>query len=359
MKKLLTVVVLLLLVLAGCAAAESGLPPYAYTGDDLIEGAAAEYTAALGEHFRKEDGAVIIPAPDIFKVETPDDDHAVVYGNFWVFNYVPDGKVLKMISGGEHAAIMTLTRTGDAWEVTGFEQAGDGDSYAPDIKRFCQGDEALLKMYFESDPDPVRIRYIRDYVNGNGLDVEAYQDYGWEPVYLAEEAPEKADILNLLNGREFEFCSGAGAWSTEITFGEDGTFSGLFHDSEMGEAADAYPYGTVYGCLFHGQMGGAEQIDDLTWKLTVLSLEMDEGQVPEAIEDGIRFVTCDPYGLRQDDEVILYLPGTPVDSLPEEFFFWTHLMEIDPDAETLPYLAFWDEAAESGFVSIEIYGMAE
>ena len=80
-------------------------------------------------------------------------------------------------------------------------------------------------------------------------------------------------------------------------------------------------------------------------------MEQDEGQVPEAIEDGIRFVTTAPYGLEKAKSVMVFLPGPPVERLPEGFMIWSHLQEIAPDAKTIPYYAIWNEADEAGFVS--------
>lgn len=161
-------------------------------------------------------------------------------------------------------------------------------------------------------------------------------------------------ILRRLEGLEFEFSSGAGGWSTELSIGADGAFTGNYHDSEMGEDGEDYPYGTLYGCLFHGAFSAPEQIDEYTWKLPVASLEKDEGQLDEAIEDGIRYVTTDPYGLFTAREVVLYLPGAPVDALPEGFLIWSHLNEIDPHAEALPYYAIWNEEEDAGFITLPL-----
>ena len=158
------------------------------------------------------------------------------------------------------------------------------------------------------------------------------------------------DLFTNLNGQVFEFSSGAGAWNTELVIGEGGAFTGYYHDSEMGETGDGYPDGTVYGCLFHGQLSDPQQVDEYTWTVKV-SVELDEGQVPEAIEDGIRYVTSAPYGLEKAETVTVWLPGTPVEGLPEAFMFWSHLADINPDAKEIPYYAIWSEADEAGFVS--------
>ena len=158
---------------------------------------------------------------------------------------------------------------------------------------------------------------------------------------IAESA--SMDLLAQMDGQVFEFSSGVGAWSTELTVGENGTFTGSFHDSEMGETGENYPDGTLYGCSFHGQFSDPEPVDEHAWTVN-LSVEQDEGQVPEAIEDGIRYVTAAPYGLEKAQAVTVFLPGTPVDRLPEGFMIWSHLQEIDPEAKSIPYYAIWNEA---------------
>ena len=164
----------------------------------------------------------------------------------------------------------------------------------------------------------------------------------------AETAP--ADLLSLIRGKTFDFTSGVGAWYTELTVGENGTFMGSYHDSEMGETGEGYPDGTVYGCLFHGQFSDPVQADEYSWTVKV-TVEQDEGQAPETIEDGMRFVTSPVYGLEKAQTVTVYLPGTPVDKLPEDFMFWSHLQEIDPEAKVIPYYAIWSEADAAGFIT--------
>jgi hypothetical protein len=80
---------------------------------------------------------------------------------------------------------------------------------------------------------------------------------------------------------------------------------------------------------------------------------MDEGQVPEAIEDQIRYVTAPPYGLEKAETVMIYEAGTPIEKLPEGFMSWSHMQEVDPDAKTLPYYGIWNETDDAGFVSID------
>ena len=53
---------------------------------------------------------------------------------------------------------------------------------------------------------------------------------------------------------DLEFSSGAGAWGTGLTLAADGSFSGEYHDSDMGDSGDDYPDGTVYLCNFPGSL---------------------------------------------------------------------------------------------------------
>ncbi len=355
MKKVLAIMLGLSLALCclGGVSAEEKLPEWSYAGNDAVEAAVAAYCVQWKSLYLNDDGGVCVPAPVIHKTQSTDETHMKVYGTFWIFNYVPEESALTCISGGEHAGVMTLAADGEAWTVTEFEQVGDGEDYLKDILRICGGDSELEEAYFAASnalDDPlksIRERFLRDYVTANGLNVTAYKDYGWDAVALFGK---EEGLLSRLAGMTFTFSSGAGAWDTEITIGGNGTFKGLYHDAEMGEEAEDYPEGTIYTCLFHGRFAQAEQVDEFTWSMTAVELEADEGQVPESIEDGVRYVTTDPNGLEKDAKITVYLPGMPVESLPEELTPWIRLWEMETVPEKLPFFVLWNEAGDAGFV---------
>lgn len=166
-------------------------------------------------------------------------------------------------------------------------------------------------------------------------------------------AEQTDSIFETLAGLEWYFSSGVGAWSTELRILADGSFTGAFHDSEMGESADDYPYGTIYGCSFSGQMAFVEEIDENTCRMLVEKLTMDEGQVPEAIEEGIRFVTVEPYGISEGDEMLLYRPGTPVSVLSEDMQFWAHVLDGETSSTELDTWFLSSEKNDSGFVGYQ------
>ena len=196
MKKFLSLLLTLALVLTCCAAlAEEeadGLPAYVYEGDDPIEGAIMNYLATddRSDDYLTETGCVNIPCAVILKTDKPDDTHATVYGDFWILNYVAKGQTLECISGGEYPGIITLELVNDEWQVTGMEEAGDGEDYVADIKGFAAGDEELEKQYYAASDLlseaslAARNKFIKQYVATSGLDIKAYKDEGWDPVSL-------------------------------------------------------------------------------------------------------------------------------------------------------------------------------
>ena len=166
----------------------------------------------------------------------------------------------------------------------------------------------------------------------------------------ASAAESTAPDFETLSFLEWSFSSGAGAWSTDLRIREDGSFSGEYHDSEMGETGEAYPDGTVYGCSFTGRFVLAGQANEYAWRVRVEKLTADDPQAGEEIADGIRYVTAAPYGLSEGDEMLLYRPGTPLSALSEDALFWTHALEEETRPDVLKTWFLFSEKNVSGFV---------
>lgn len=164
-------------------------------------------------------------------------------------------------------------------------------------------------------------------------------------------AMAEQDVLAGLAGYDWTFSSGVGGWSTDLQMQADGTFSGEYHDSEMGETGDGYPNGTIYFCAFHGKLSVVEQADNNSWKVRVEELEKDEGK--EEISDGIRYVPAEPYGLSQGDEMLLYRPGTPVSVLSEEMQLWAHVIDQETPPTELEDWFLMSVKNDSGFVGFQ------
>ena len=120
---------------------------------------------------------------------------------------------------------------------------------------------------------------------------------------------------------DFIFSSGAGAWNTILTINPDWTFTGYFHDSDLGEQDLGYT-STVNVCNFEGRFGEPEQLLPNEWRFQLTSLKQEQQEGQEWIENEIKYVGSDAYGISGGEDFIMYLPGTPLDEMTEECRSW-------------------------------------
>ena len=196
MKKMISMLLVLAMALGVCCAfAESAaLPVFTYGGDDLIWAAVDNYLLTTDFGFTPEEGGVLIPTPIILKTDiNAEETEATVYGNFWIFCYKLNGKTLETTSGGECPGVMKLAKKDGVWTVVSMEKAGEGEDYAKDIAKFCNGDKELEEQFALTTgaaEDSILPQYQRaavvNYVQDNKLDIEAYQDYGQDPVSVTD-----------------------------------------------------------------------------------------------------------------------------------------------------------------------------
>ena len=171
-----------------------------------------------------------------------------------------------------------------------------------------------------------------------------------EPQPAQDGALPEAEVRDLLERlpESFLFTSGAGAWSTELTIAPDGTFTGVFHDTNMGAIGDENPNGEVYICAFSGAFTDFRRVSNTVYTMRLERLETKDTPDEYYIEDGIKYIYAEPYGLNDADLFYLYLPGTPREELPEGFLRWVQLDEAD---EAMPEDLFglYNEGGEQGF----------
>lgn len=152
----------------------------------------------------------------------------------------------------------------------------------------------------------------------------------------------------------FEFCSGAGGWSTDFEIEKDGSFKGNYHDSDMGDTGENYEDGTRYICGFSGDFTGLTKINDYTYEMKMENLTYEETPGKEEIADGVKYIYTDAYGLEGTDTFKVYLPGAPVSDLSEEEYFWVRTAnengaEESQDTLTIPVIV--NEKMEYGIYS--------
>ena len=134
--------------------------------------------------------------------------------------------------------------------------------------------------------------------------------------------------------------------STTEAQSEDGSFTGAFSDSEMGERDENdYPNGTVYFCNFSGQFANIKKVNDYTYSMTLDSVVIDKEA--DRIEDGIRYKEGEPSGMDSGTEIYFYTPDAPVSELPAGFLSWWQIRSAD--ATTLGCYGIYNKSADAGF----------
>ncbi len=167
----------------------------------------------------------------------------------------------------------------------------------------------------------------------------------------AQEENEADPLFKELAKWEFYFSSGAGAWGTELEIHEDGSFNGVYSDSDMGDTGEGYPGGKQYYCSFSGQFAEPERVDEYTYSTRILEIRYEDEVGKEEIIDDVLYIYTDVYGLEDAEDILIYLPGKPLDELSEEFLSWMFLYDYDGDG--LPFYALNNAVNEEGFAGYE------
>ncbi len=151
----------------------------------------------------------------------------------------------------------------------------------------------------------------------NGISIEEAQLVGGEEgkENQGESQKELSDeeIFALFEGN-YVFASGAGGWTTTMTINSDGSFEGLFHDSNaiVGEPYDKeFPdaKGEMYISEFKGSLEIVEKVDEHVWAVLVKDVTLTY-QIDEAWSEGeIVYIPTEPYGIEDNSIYYLIEPG--------------------------------------------------
>jgi len=121
-----------------------------------------------------------VPLPTVVAVDESNGEDIKVWGEFWVMNFNQAGDTLKMVSGGSHAGLMHIRQTDKGYEVTDFEQVGDGSLFVKTAKQiFGDKYDAFVAVYSDHEK---RNRHheelLSEYVRKHHLTATMYQDNG-------------------------------------------------------------------------------------------------------------------------------------------------------------------------------------
>ncbi len=163
----------------------ASLPAFSFADDEPYMNAILDYmNENAASHYDKSD--VMIPLFQVLRTDDSNKDEVKVWGDFWVMNYRLEDKNLAFESGGSYPGMFTLIKDGDAYKASSFDQIEDGSDYGPSSERIFGIDKELMDAFNNRDKDSEEIRKktIREYADKNSLDIESYQDQGWDKVEI-------------------------------------------------------------------------------------------------------------------------------------------------------------------------------
>lgn len=172
------------------------------------------------------------------------------------------------------------------------------------------------------------------------------------PTEENEEEPAAVPASEAIFPRSFSFASGAGGWSTELEVAADGSFTGMYHDTDNG---------MVSICRFSGNFSQPVKADDLTYSMRLEHIEQKETEGEELAADGILYIGASPHGLDGAEEILVYLPGSQRQDLPEGFVSWVNTFNpwdtedgrSQSGEDRLTRYGLYNVSCEQGFVSVE------
>ncbi len=147
--------------------------------------------------------------------------------------------------------------------------------------------------------------------------------------------PAQPTILDTLVGKNFVFSSGSGGWGSSLSIGPNGTFSGVYHDSDMGSTGPGYPGGTISESKVSGHFTRLHQVSPTLYEVDIENLQYEKPVGSSEIKENRKYEYSEAYGISKNHRMAIYLPGTPISSMPEELRLYSYGF-IPEDSQTLP-----------------------
>ncbi len=224
---------------------------------------------------------------------------------------------------------------------------------SPDAQGRTEGGTGNVQNSGEITENPDDTSNAETVGNPGGAPKESEAESGGAP---AASSSEDFSFKNLEPYR-FSFSSGAGGWRTELQIRGDGSFSGVYLDSNMGDTGEGYPGGTTNYCKFSGQLTAPVKVDAYTYSTKIQQIQYENEPGTEEILDGVLYQYSDVYGLEDAEDILIYLPGTPVSELSEEFLSWMHphlANSGQSSGDALPFYALNNAVHQEGFAAYDI-----
>ncbi len=121
-------------------------------------------------------------------------------------------------------------------------------------------------------------------------------------------------------------ASGVGAWEDDLVVHSDGTYSGEFYDSNLGDVGSNHPNGGVDLCNYSGKFSSLEKVNSYTYSATVKSVKCDVTPGTDKIKDGVIYRYGDA-SFSVGDQIRFYLPGISLSSMPAAVREWIEYID--------------------------------
>ncbi len=223
--------------------AQEALPEYEYTGENpYIQPIWLYMKENMGKNYEPAD--LMLPAFDILREDDSDPEDIKVWGRFMIENYSLRGTTLLTRSGGEYPGVAHLKKTADGYEVTSMDIVEDGSNYSASVEEIFGVDAELKAAFMESqyDYNDVLSSVMHEYSENTGVVIEAFEDYGWDPVPVVFDKEFVVEYPDL--GGDWETEDGAASMTIDMP--EEGSVYQL-HITAKGED------GKENGYLIYGQ----------------------------------------------------------------------------------------------------------
>ncbi|MEI3139032.1 MAG: YARHG domain-containing protein [Lachnospiraceae bacterium] len=122
---------------------------------------------------------------------------------------------------------------------------------------------------------------------------------------------------------------------------------------KLGDTGDGYPNGTVYFCNFSGKFTEPLRFDKCMYEMDLEELETEGIEGESYIENGVRYVYSEPYGISGGTQFTLYTPGQPYEMVSEDFAWWVRSSSGSQETDYLTCYAICNAATQDGFVGYE------
>ena len=198
----------------------SSLPAYSYTGPEEYMDVISDY---MIETNADDQSDVQIPFGIIVEKDETDPENITIYGSFNIDGYELRNTTLVASGGSRGSGAFHLKKADDGSVSVVDAELPEVDEDYPAVFAPVDGLYDRIVALSDEEISEARAEAIAGYVNTNGLNITQWQDYGWEPVPVANapETPEEAQLYDYQSPLGYQMTYDLREFSLNASDGED------------------------------------------------------------------------------------------------------------------------------------------